>query len=82
MKFTVNREEILRPLQIVAGVVERRQTLPVLANVLMVVEGETLSLTGTDLEVEIVGRLTLSGKKVFRYLPCPARRSEDYLQLG
>lgn len=54
MKFTTNREALLRPLQLVTGVVERRQTLPVLGNLLVVAEGGTLSLTGTDLEVELV----------------------------
>ena len=49
MKFTVSRDELLTPLNQVAGVVERRQTLPILANVLLVLEGERLSLTGTDL---------------------------------
>ncbi len=54
MKFTTNREALLRPLQLVTGVVERRQTLPVLANLLVVAEDGVLSLTGTDLEVELV----------------------------
>ena len=58
MHFTIQREALLKPLQLVAGVVERRQTLPVLSNVLLVVEGQQLSLTGTDLEVELVGRGT------------------------
>lgn len=60
MKFIVSREALLTPLQLVAGVVERRQTLPVLANVLLVLEQDTLSLTGTDLEVEIIARLPLA----------------------
>ncbi|HCB44598.1 MAG TPA: DNA polymerase III subunit beta, partial [Pseudomonas sp.] len=59
MQFTIQREALLKPLQLVAGVVERRQTLPVLSNVLLVVDGNTLSLTGTDLEVELVGRIPL-----------------------
>jgi DNA polymerase III subunit beta len=54
MKFTTNRETLLRHLQLVTGVVERRQTLPVLANLLVVAEGGRLSMTGTDLEVELV----------------------------
>lgn len=54
MKFTTNRETLLRSLQLVTGVVERRQTLPVLANLLVVAEGGRLTLTGTDLEVELV----------------------------
>jgi DNA polymerase-3 subunit beta len=60
MKFIVSREALLTPLQLVTGVVERRQTLPVLANVLLVLEQDTLSLTGTDLEVEIIARLPLA----------------------
>ena len=48
MRFSVQREALLRPLQQVVGVVERRQTLPVLANVLIRVEGESASFTTTD----------------------------------
>lgn len=61
MKFVVSREALLRPLQLITAVVERRQTLPVLSNVLMNVDGETLSLTGTDLEVQMVANLPLPG---------------------
>ena len=59
MKFKVQRETILKPLQLVIGVVERRQTLPVLSNLLVVAENNRLSLTGTDLEVELVANLDL-----------------------
>ncbi len=61
MKFTISRDSLLKPLNLVAGVVEKRQTLPVLANVQLVLDGNgQLSLTGTDLEVELVGRVTLA----------------------
>ena len=56
MRFSLSREALLKPLQQVVNVVERRQTLPVLANLLVRVEGNSLSLTGTDLEVEMVAR--------------------------
>src|SRR6056297_701905 len=59
MKFSVSRDLLLRPLQLVTGVVERRQTLPVLSNLLVTVEGQTLTLTGTDLEVQLVARVEL-----------------------
>ena len=59
MKFSINREALLKPLTLVAGVVERRQTLPVLSNILLSVDDQQLTLTGTDLEVEIVGKVTL-----------------------
>jgi len=77
MKFTVSREAILKPLQLVAGVVEKRQTLPVLANVLIVLENNQLSLTGTDLEVEIVGRISLEGNSENGEITVPAKKFLD-----
>ena len=56
MRFSLQREVLLKPLQQVVNVVERRHTLPVLANLLAVVKDGQLALTGTDLEVEMVAR--------------------------
>lgn len=53
MKFQVQRESILKPLQSVIGVVERRQTLPVLSNILFSATKDRISLIATDLEVEL-----------------------------
>ena len=58
MKFTVSREQLLRPLTLVAGAVERRQTMPILANLLIRVSGDGLYITGTDLEVELSATIT------------------------
>jgi DNA polymerase-3 subunit beta len=82
MKLTASREDLLAPLQSVIGVVERRQTMPVLANVLLAARDNKLSITGTDLEVELVastqvsvqqsGDVTIPGRKlldIFRSLP-------------
>ena len=77
MKFTVSREELLKPLQMVVGVVERRQTLPVLANVLVVLEGDRLSLTGTDLEVEVVARVDLPQPGESGETTVPAKKFAD-----
>ena len=77
MHFTIQREALLKPLQLVAGVVERRQTLPVLSNVLLVVEGQQLSLTGTDLEVELVGRVDLEEPAEPGEITVPARKLMD-----
>ena len=77
MKFVVSREALLKPLQLVAGVVERRQTLPVLSNVLLVLNGDQLSLTGTDLEVEIVGRVQLEQAGESGEITVPARKLVD-----
>jgi len=77
MKFTVSRETLLKPLQLILGVVERRQTLPILSNVLMVLENDKLSLTGTDLEVEIVGHVELDEGGYSGEITVPARKLMD-----
>lgn len=80
MKFTVSRETLLKPLQLVLGVVERRQTLPILSNVLMVLDNNRLSLTGTDLEVEIVGHVELEQAGEGGELTVPARKLMDIVR--
>ena len=75
MKLSATREQILAPLQSVIGVVERRQTMPVLSNVLLAARNNRISITGTDLEVELVasadatvqqpGDVTVPGRKLF-----------------
>lgn len=61
MKLTINREKLVKPLQQVAGVVEKRQTLPVLSNVLLKVDSGVLTVTGTDLEVQLIVNLGVEG---------------------
>ena len=77
MKFSVSRDALIRPLNLVAGVVERRQTLPILSNVLMSLEGNRLSLTGTDLEVELVGRIEVVNSGPDGDITVPARKLVD-----
>lgn len=60
MKITAQREDLLKPLQIVSSVVERRQQSPILANALLSVVGDQLTLTGTDLEIEMVAKAHVS----------------------
>lgn len=54
MKFTIDRADLLRSLNHVHSVVERRNTIPILANVLLRAEKDSLSLTTTDMDLEIV----------------------------
>lgn len=54
MKFTIDRSDLLRALNHVHSVVERRNTIPILANVLLRAEKDSLSLTTTDMDLEIV----------------------------
>ncbi|MFP4136929.1 MAG: DNA polymerase III subunit beta [Halomonas sp.] len=77
MKFSISREALLRPLTLVAGVVERRQTLPVLSNVLIQVGQDELALTGTDLEVELIGRTVASRVDEPGSVTVPARKLMD-----
>lgn len=60
MQFTIQREQLLKPLQVVGGVVERRQTLPILSNVLLKGDDNGITLTATDLEVQLVARLAIA----------------------
>lgn len=77
MRFSVPRDTLLKPLQLVAGVVEKRQTHPALANVLLVLEGRQLTLTGTDLEVEIVGLIEVGEDVVEGEITVPAKKLLD-----
>ena len=74
MKFIISREVLLQPLSQVIGVVERRQTLPVLANFLLSAREGRLTVTGTDMEVELIssvsadvsqdGEITVPARKI------------------
>jgi DNA polymerase-3 subunit beta len=88
MKLSASRETLLKPLQAVIGVVERRQTMPILANVLLAAKDGQVEVTGTDLEVELVasvdveveaaGEVTVPGRKLLdicRALPDEAEVS-------
>jgi DNA polymerase-3 subunit beta len=77
MQFEISRETLIKPLQLVTGVVERRQTLPVLSNVLLVLDGDELSMTGTDLEVELVGRIMVAPGADDGEVTVPARKLMD-----
>lgn len=74
MKLSISRDALLKSLQSVIGVVERKQTMPILANVLLVAN-QGLTVTATDLEVELVaeaevgkvavpGEITVPGRKI------------------
>jgi DNA polymerase III subunit beta len=84
IKLSIKRDSLLKSLQLVAGVVERRQTLPILSHILLIIQNKILTIVGTDLEVELCGltqlesatkktaEITLPGKKfldICRALP-------------
>ena len=76
MKISANRDDLLKPLQQVVSVVERRQTLPILANVLIVVKDQQLTLTATDLEVELRTHTRVDAKGEAEFT-LPARKLVD-----
>jgi DNA polymerase-3 subunit beta len=88
MKFNINRDVLLPVLQTVSGVVDRRQTLPILSNLLFSFESGSMSVTATDMEVELIVKvdvdidqtdeLTVPARKLFDI--CRALPQESELQ--
>jgi DNA polymerase-3 subunit beta len=85
MEVVLDRDQLLRGLQMVQNIVEPRQTLPILANVLLEAEGDAMRITATDLEVGArvsmpakvggKGRITVSARKlgeIVKELPAAA----------
>jgi DNA polymerase-3 subunit beta len=92
MKLSISRDALLKPLQAVIGVVERRQTMPILANVLLVAKDGGLTVTATDLEVELVadaevdkvdvpGEITVPGRKMLDITRALAEGAKVNVQL-
>ncbi|MDP2806132.1 MAG: DNA polymerase III subunit beta [Gallionellaceae bacterium] len=87
----IDRDSILKPLQTVVGIVERKQPLPILSNVLIEKNVGTIKLVATDLEIQIstqhqleagaaIGSVTVSAKKlqeILRVLPDQSQVSLD-----
>ena len=80
MKFIINREQILPTLQQIVNVIEKRQTMPILSNVLMKVEDNQLSLTGSDLEIQMVSTNQISSTENSE-VTVPARKLLDICRL-
>src|SRR5512144_1049670 len=75
MKLTIKKEEFLKGLQRIQGVVEKKNTMPILSNMLLTAEGKSLEIVATDLEIGLRGRyaadvektgaVTVSAKKMY-----------------
>ncbi|MGK2959671.1 MAG: DNA polymerase III subunit beta [Candidatus Malihini olakiniferum] len=77
MKFIVEREHLLKPLQQVGSPLSGRPKLPILGNLLLHVTDSVLLLTGTDLEIEMVARIELSQAHEPGATTVPARKLFD-----
>jgi len=75
----IPRDALLKPLQAVAGIVERRHTLPILANVLLEQKDGRLYVTATDLEMQITADTELAGKEA-QAVTVAARKLQDLLR--
>jgi DNA polymerase III subunit beta len=75
----IARDALLRPLQAVSGIVERRHTLPILANVLLEQKDGHLNVTATDLEMQITAVSELAGKEG-QSTTVGARKLQDLLR--
>ena len=80
MKFIINREDLLLPLQQIVSVIEKRQTMPILSNVLLNVSKDNLVLTGTDLEIQLIAKLYLENADEGN-ITVPARKILDIVRL-
>ena len=77
MQITISRQQFLKPLVQVSGAIERKHTLPILSNVLLVVENGQLSMTGTDLEIELVSGVFVGDDIADTKLTLPAKKLLD-----
>src|ERR1700675_2735716 len=76
----VDRNLLLTPLQAVSGVVERRHTLPILSNVLLEVGNGKLSLTATDLEIQVAAEADSAQAGETQATTVSARKLQDILR--
>ena len=81
MDFYITKEEVVKSINLTLGVVEKRQTLPILSNVLFEVDESSLKLTATDLESEISTTSTISNFKSGGKTTAPARKLSDLCRL-
>jgi DNA polymerase-3 subunit beta len=77
----ISRDALLKPLQIVTGIVEKRHTLPILSNVLLEKKDGRLDLIATDLEIQVSTSCEASGSaKEDQSLTVSARKLQDILR--
>lgn len=80
LMIKATRDAILRPLQMVAGIVERRHTLPILANVLIRKQGEQVSFLATDIEIQIQTSASIAAGKEDAAITVNTRKLIDILR--
>ena len=78
--LNIERDTLLKPLQAVSGIVERRHTLPILSNVLLETDAEEVKLLATDLEIQVATRAKLGKAANAQAITVSARKLQDILR--
>ncbi|MEO8166511.1 MAG: DNA polymerase III subunit beta [Betaproteobacteria bacterium] len=76
----IDKDVLLKPLQAVSGIVERRHTLPILSNVMLETRGSDLNLVATDLEIQIATSIKLDKSGNDHAVTVSARKLQDILR--
>lgn len=79
MQITLAREEFLKPLMLVSGAIERKHTLPILSNVLIQVSAGQMTMTGTDMELELIAAVAVNSAAEGA-ITVPAKKMLDILR--
>lgn len=79
----INRNDLVKPLQAVVGIVERKQPLPILSNVLLKKNGDLLQLVTTDLEIQIETRQKIDSAGIdgLDAITISAKKLQDILKV-
>jgi DNA polymerase-3 subunit beta len=80
MQLTIDRERLLKPLQLITNTVDRKQALPILSNILFKISDQRLTLLGTDLEIELIKYIALHepvDASMSESLAVPAKKLHD-----
>lgn len=81
MKFVISRDRILPSLQQIVSVIEKRQTMPILSNVLLTTSDNYLIMTGSDTEIQIVAKVYCDTIDLQGDITVPARKFLDICRL-
>jgi DNA polymerase-3 subunit beta len=76
----ISRDELLKPLQSVSGIIERRHTLPILSNVLLIRQAKQISMVATDIEIEITASAVTETPGEEKAITVGARKLLDILR--
>lgn len=77
MELTIDRERLLKPLQLITNTVDRKQAMPLLSNILFKITDQKLTLLGTDLEIELIKYIDLDEPLESTILAVPAKKLHD-----